>query len=114
MKKKKYFKQILKDFWQGKMSLKFSFWIAFFLVGGAFSIPLFFITDAYIDNISDGLASLFFLYIIVYWIYLIIVYVGTWRSASNFKPKKNQWSWGTIAKVYMVLNIVRGINQLIF
>lgn len=41
MKKKKYFKQILKDFWQGKMSLKFSFWIAFFLVGGAFSIPLF-------------------------------------------------------------------------
>ena len=50
----------------------------------------------------------------LYYIYLIIAYVGTWKSATNFKRKKNQWSWGTIAKVDIVLNILNGINQLIF
>ena len=41
--------------------------------------------------------------------YLIWAYVGSWRSATNYKPKKGQWSWGTIAKVYIALNIIRGI-----
>ena len=112
--KKKNFKKIFNNFWQGKMSLKFSFWIAYFLVGGALTIPSFFITDAYIDTIGDALAFLFLVYIIFLYIYLIITFIGTWRSASNFKPKKNQWSWGIIAKVYMVLNILQGITKFIF
>tara|TARA_A100001011_G_C14200269_1_gene795339 strand:- start:608 stop:949 length:342 start_codon:yes stop_codon:yes gene_type:complete len=111
--KKKNLKKIFKDFWHGKMSLKFSFWIAYFLVGGAFTIPSFFITDAYIDRIGDGMAFLLLVYIVILYIYLIITFIGTWRSASNFKPKKNQWSWGTIAKVYMVINILQSITKLV-
>ena len=42
--------------------------------------------------------------------YLILAYVGTWRSASNYKPKKDQWSWGTIAKVYIILNLIRAVG----
>ncbi len=114
MKKNKNLKTNFNNFWQGKLSLKLSFWLVLFLGGGLLSLPTFLITDSYVDSISETLTALLLLYLLFYYIYLIIAYVGTWRSASNFKPKKNQWSWGTIAKVYIVLNILNGINQLIF
>ena len=114
MKKNKNLKINFTNFWQGKLSLKISFWFVLFLGGGLLSLPTFLITDAYVDAISETLTALLLIYLLFYYIYLIIAYVGTWKSASNFKRKKNQWAWGTIAKVYIVLNILNGINQLIF
>ena len=114
MKKNKNLKTNFTNFWQGKLSLKFSFWFVLFIGGGLLSLPTFLITDAYVDTISETLTALLLIYLLFYYIYLIIAYVGTWKSATNFKSKKNQWSWGIIAKVYIVLNILNGINQLIF
>ena len=107
-KKKNNFKQNIINVWQGKISLKWSFWLVFVVGGTIVTIPSFIFTDEYVDSIS-GLAAMFgLLFFILQYSYLIWAYVGTWRSASNYKPKKGQWSWGTIAKVYIVLNLIRG------
>ena len=45
-------------------------------------------------------------------VYLIWAMVGTWRSASKFKPKKKQWAWGTIAQVYIILSVIRILIKL--
>ena len=101
--------QRIKDFWSGKINLGPSFWYVFMIGGTIVTIPSFIETDAYVDNLSSsGLIALMVFYLFQY-SYLIVAYVGTWRSASNYKPKKTQWSWGTIAKVYIVLNIIRAI-----
>ena len=101
--------QHIKDFWSGKINLMPSFWYVFIIGGTIVTIPSFIATEAYVDSLSSsGLIALMVFYLFQY-SYLIVAYVGTWRSASNYKPKKTQWSWGTIAKVYIVLNIIRVI-----
>ena len=55
----------------------------------------------YITNFWNGDENFF------QFIYLIWAIIGTWRSASKFKPKKKQWAWGTIAQVYIVLSVLR-------
>lgn len=114
MKKNKGLKKNFPNFWQGKLSLKFSFWLIFFLGGGLLSLPSFLITDAYVDSISETFTALLLIYLVFYYFYLIIAYIGTWRSATNFKRKKDEWSWGTISKIYIVLNIFNAINKLVF
>ena len=104
--------QIIKDYWNGNFSLVKSFWIGFIVIGSIVSVPAFIYTDTYIDSLGNtGLMGLF-LYFIILYSYLILAYVGTWRSASNYKPKKDQWSWGTIAKVYIVLSAIRALVEL--
>jgi len=103
--------KIFKDFWQGKVSLVKSFWIWFMIIGSIITIPSFIITDEYIDGLGNLGLILLFLYFLVMYPYLILAYVGTWRSASNYKPKKEQWSWGTIAKIYIALNALRAIYE---
>ena len=105
--------QHIKDFWGGKINLGPSFWYVFIIGGTIVTIPSFIATDAYVDSLSSsGLIALMVFYLFQY-CYLIVAYVGTWRSASNYKPKKTQWSWGTIAKVYIVLNVIRAVVKFI-
>ena len=110
-KKSKSFKQNVIDFWQGKISLALSFWVLFFVVGTIITIPSFVLTDAYVDSLGSLGLIAFILFFIIQYAYLILAYVGTWRSASNYKPKKDQWSWGTIAKVYIILNLIRAVLE---
>jgi len=108
-KQNKNLTQYIKDFWGGKFNLVPSFWYVFIIGGTIVTIPSFIATDAYVDNLSSsGLIVLMVFYLFQY-SYLIVAYVGTWRSASNYKSKKTQWSWGTIVKVYITLNIIRAI-----
>jgi len=110
-KKSKSFKQNVIDFWQGKISLGLSFWVWFFLIGSILTIPSFVLTDAYVDSLGNLGLIAFISFFIIQYSYLILAYVGTWRSASNYKPKKDQWSWGTIAKVYIILNLIRAVLE---
>jgi hypothetical protein len=110
-KKSKSFKQNVIDFWQGKISLGLSFWVLFCVVGTIITIPSFVLTDAYVDSLGSLGLIAFILFFIIQYAYLIVAYVGTWRSASNYKPKKDQWSWGTIAKVYIILNLIRAVLE---
>ena len=102
-------KQVIINVWQGKLSLTKTFWLVFILGGTIVSLPSFILTDEFIDSISGTGAMLGLVFFIFQYSYLIWAYVGSWRSATNYKPKKGQWSWGTIAKVYIALNIIRGI-----
>lgn len=111
--KKNNFIQMIKDYWNGKYSLAGSFWIGFIIIGSIITVPSFYLTDTFIDGLGNtGLIAMMIYFVIMY-PYIILMYVGTWRSASNFKPKKDQWSWGTIAKVYLALNAFRGIVEII-
>ena len=111
MSKNKNIIQIIKDYWNGKYSLAGSFWFGFMILGSLITVPALIFTDAYIDSLGNlGLIGLL-LYFVIMYPYLILAYVGTWRSASNYKPKKGQWSWGTIAKVYIALNAIRAIVE---
>ena len=115
MKKKKNnnnIKQVIINIWQGKLNLSQTFWLVFFIGGTIVTLPaIIFFNDEFIDSISDIGAVLGILYVLIEYSYLIWAYVATWRSATNFKPKKNQWSWGTIAKVYLVLNLIRAFSS---
>lgn len=111
--KKNNFIQMIKDYWNGKYSLAKSFWLGFMVIGSIITVPSFYLTDTFIDGLGNtGLIAMMIYFVIMY-PYIILMYVGTWRSASNFKPKKDQWSWGTIAKVYLALNVFRGIVDII-
>ena len=101
--------QNIKNLWQGKVSLVWTFWFWFMLIGSIVTIPSFLLTDAYMDSLNNLSLVLLIIFFLFQYAYLILAYVGTWKSASNFKPKKNQWSWGTIAKVYVVLNAIRAV-----
>ena len=105
--------QVIKNYWNGKYSLAASFWYGFIIFGGIMSIPAFILTDAYIDSLGNLGLMVFIIYYLVFYPYIILAYVGTWRSATNFKPKKDQWSWGTITKVYIVLNGIRAVVEII-
>lgn len=111
--KKNNFIQMIKDYWNGKYSLVGSFWFGFIIIGSIITVPSFYLTDTFIDGLGNtGLIAMMIYFVIMY-PYIILMYVGTWRSASNFKPKKDQWSWGTITKVYLALNAFRGIVEII-
>ena len=102
MKKKKK-QNYITNFWDGNESLGISFWAVYIIGGTIVSLPAFVLPET---------SSAIFIFIPFQFIYLIWAMVGTWRSASKFKPKKNQWAWGTIAQVYIVLSVLRMLIRL--
>ena len=82
------------------LSLGISFWAVYTIGGTIVALPAIVLPET---------SSAILIFVPFQFIYLIWAMVGTWRSASKFKPKKKQWSWGTIAKVYIALNLIRGI-----
>ena len=102
MKKRKK-QNYISSFWNGNESLGTSFWAVYFIGGTIVSLPAFVLPET---------SSAIFIFVLFQSIYLIWAMVGTWRSASKFKPKKNQWAWGTIAQVYIVLSVLRILIRL--
>ena len=102
MKKRKK-NNYITNFWNGNESLGTSFWAVYFIGGTIVSLPAFVLPET---------SSAIFIFVPLQFIYLIWAMVGTWRSASKFKPKKNQWAWGTIAQVYIVLSVLRMLIRL--
>ena len=86
------------NLWNGNESLGTSFWAVYIIGGTIVSLPAIVLPET-------SYAILFF--VPFQFVYLIWAIVGTWRSASKFKPKKKQWAWGTIAQVYIVLSVLR-------
>ena len=97
MKKRKK-NNYITNFWNGNESLGTSFWVVYFIGGTIVSLPALVLHET---------SSAIFIFVPFQFIYIIWAMVGTWRSASIFKPKKNQWAWGTIAQVYIVLSVLR-------
>ena len=86
------------NFWNGNESLGTSFWAVYIIGGTIVSLPAFILPET---------SYAIFFFVPFQFVYLIWAIIGTWRSASKFKPKKKQWAWGTIAQVYIVLSVLR-------
>ena len=117
-KKKSKLKGRIAKYWAGEESLAFSFWGVSTIGVIIFQIPNYILIsmgDAYIDNLSDISLLIYALYIISLIIYLVIAYVGCWRSAAryikeNLKKKKSAF-WGYTSYFLIVLSVIRMFGQ---
>ena len=97
-------------FFRGNLSLPLSYWGFLFSFGVVVSV-IFLILE---KNKNEELIGLFSIICIGIYVYL---YIGTWRSAQNYKKekikKKLSYGWGIAAQVAMVLGIVQFLNEFI-
>ena len=93
----------IKNLWNGNESLGISFWAVYIIGGTIVSLPAFMLPET---------SNAIFFFIPFQFAYIIWAMVGTWRSASKFKPKKKQWAWGTVVQIYIVLSVIRILVRL--
>ena len=97
-------------FFRGNLSLAISYW-GFLFSWGVIASVIFIILEKSKDDILVGLFSIFTLALYVY------LYIGTWRSAENYKKekikKKLGYGWAIAAQVVMVLGIIRFVVEFI-
>ncbi len=106
------FKKDLINYWQGKVSYGFSYWVCLTIIGTLIALPsLYFFTDQFFDSASGIILLILILYalfVIVSQIYLI---VGTWRSAEFYKAQKRKLKqsliWGYLGQISIVLSVIR-------
>ncbi len=117
MKKNKKTKNIVSTYWNGKISLGKSFWIVAVVILGIYSIPSYIIDDQFISSVSDGMVILIWVYTIFFYVLLIYVYVGLWRSASKYISEriktKRSTTWGYVTYTIIVLGVFSGVSTLI-
>jgi hypothetical protein len=101
---------ILIKFFRGNLSLAISYW-GFLFSWGVITSVTFVILEKSKNDILVGLFSIFILATYVY------LYIGTWRSAENYKKekikKKLGYGWAIAAQVAMVLGIIRFVVEFI-
>jgi len=101
---------ILIKFFRGNLSLAISYW-GFLFSWGVIASVIFIILEKSKDDLLVGLFSIFTLALYVY------LYIGTWRSAENYKKEKRKkklgYGWAIAAQVAMVLGIISFIVELI-
>ncbi len=107
-------------YWAGDDSLAFSFWGVSTVGIIIFQIPNFILLskgDAYFDTMSGASLLAYSVYLIFFFIYLVIAYVGCWRSAGKYismKLKKKQSAiWGYTTYVLIVLSFIRLVLRVI-
>ena len=106
------FKKDLINYWEGKVSYGFSYWVCLTIIGTVIALPAFyFFSDQFIDSASGIVLLILILYalfVIVSQIYLI---VGTWRSAEFYKAQKRKLKqsliWGYLGQISIVLSVIR-------
>lgn len=114
-------KNFIKKYLNGEKSLTFSFWIVSVLGLSVLSIPNYIILskgDQFFETMSDTSALLYIIYILFIFVSSIFIFIGLWKSASNYikmkKVKKQSALWGYLSYVYIILSIIRSINVMVF
>ena len=96
MKMKKRKKQnYITNFWSGDETLGTSFWAIYIIGGTIVSLPAIVLPET---------SSAIFIFVPFQFIYLIWAMVGTWRSASKFKPKKTMVLGNNSTSLYSVIS----------
>ena len=107
-------------YWAGEDSLAFSFWGVSTLGLTMLQIPNWIILaqgDEIFDTMSDIGALFYLVYLIVFFVAVVIAYVGCWRSAAKYittkiKKKKSAF-WGYTTYVVIVISTVRVFASII-
>ena len=115
LKKKKIKKRgRIAKYWAGEDSLAFSFWGVSTIGLTMLQIPNWILLaqgDEIFDTMSDIGALFYLVYLIVFFVAVVIAYVGCWRSAAKYiatkiKKKKSAF-WGYTTYVVIVISTVR-------
>ena len=106
------FKKDLTNYWQGKVSYGFSYWVCLTIIGTLIALPSFyFFTDQFIDSASGIVLLILILYALFAIISQIYLIVGTWRSAEFYKAQKRKLKqsliWGYLGQISIVLSLIR-------
>jgi len=90
--------------WRGEQELPLSYWVNYVLLGGIINAAsVYGLFDSLYTDVFAMLAIGLFLVAILIW-----QFVGTWRSANQFKidgreKKDRNPEWGTIAQFFITL-----------
>ena len=107
-------------YWAGEDSLAFSFWGVSTIGLTMLQIPNWILLaqgNEIFDTMSDIGALFYFVYLIVFFVAVVIAYVGCWRSAAKYiatkiKKKKSAF-WGYTTYVVIVISTVRVFASII-
>ena len=110
------FKKDLKNFWEGKISYGYSYWVCYTIIGSIISLPaLFVFEDKYIDSASIALIFILMIYLGLLIVSKIYLVVGTWRSAELYKKlkikKKENSIFGYLGQISIVLSLLRSFME---
>ena len=101
---------ILLRFFRGELSLPVSYWL--WLGGLGFAMTLVF-TLMEKNRVSDDLIGITSLFFLAFYVYL---YIGTWRSAENYKIEKKKqnlgYGWAITAQGLMIIGVIRVFVEL--
>lgn len=96
--------------WRGELSLSVSYWVNGFILTAAIVIVM---TIIPWDNFVSKSPKLYSTAIIALWILVAITtiwqLVGIWRSADNYLHQRKSKLWGNLAKIAVVLGLIRAI-----
>ena len=100
----------IRKFFEGKVSLGFSYWVMFTIVPSILGIAFYIVDKSKADTLA-GLLGWFILF------YIIYATIGTWRSATNYKLEKESKNegagWAIAAYVTIVLSTISYIGRMI-
>ena len=108
-------KKEIKKFWQGKVSLGKSFWLWYVVGGTILTLPALLVPDSSLESTFSAL--IFALYSLCSVVVVILLMIGTFKSAQEYKKikkkKKQGAGWGTAAQVYIILSAIRIFVELV-
>ena len=108
-------KNEIKKFWQGKVSLGKSFWLWYVVGGTILTLPALLVPDSSLK--SNSSAFIFILYSLCMIVVVILLMIGTFKSAQEYrkikKKKKQGAGWGIAAQVYIILSGIRIFAELV-
>ena len=103
----------IKKIWNGDIELAKTFWFINILGTIVVGTPLF-LGYVYYSGLNELLSLIVLIFIPIFVAYFIFATVSTWRSATRYialkKKKKQNTFWGFVAKVIVVLAVLRSIG----
>ena len=108
-------KKEIKKFWQGKVSLGKSFWLWYVVGGTIITLPAWLVPDSSLESTFSAL--IFVLYSLCSVVVVILLMIGTFKSAQEYrkikKKKKQGQGWGIAAQAYIIISGIRIFAEVI-
>ena len=108
-------KKEIKKFWQGKVSLGKSFWLWYVVGGTILTLPAWLVSDSSLESTFSAL--IFVLYSLCSVVAVILLMIGTFKSAQEYrkikKKKKQGQGWGIAAQAYIIISGIRIFAEVI-
>ena len=76
-------------------------------------IPLIYFSATGVDNVTDSTAFLLIAYVLFYYIFIVGVIIGQWRSAGFYIQENKTPIWGYVVRVICVLTVLSLVIQIL-